>query len=535
MLRAARPDLPSAFVRMVDRALDPDSNSRYGSPEALGEELASLVSVRGDKPATGAIRGRRRWRYITSAGVLAVAAGIGSVAIWRTPDNTPTIAVLPFKNLSAEADSEYFADGLTGEIIRNLSVIEGLEVRSLTSSFMFKDKPRNVRDVGRQLRANLVVEGSVLRTKGKLRINAQLVRVADDTPLWSNRFDREPTDVFNIQDEISRSIVNELRLKLGSGQRRYTTSLEAYELYLKARALVDPHGGVPAARQAVKLFEQVVAMEPAFAPAHAGIADAWATMSVNYFGVAADEASAKMRPAAEKAVQLDPLLAEAHAARGVVLARDRDWTNSEAAFRRALALNRNLPSIKISCAVSTLFPEGKVDQAEQLLEAALREDPLPSDVRRNLTWVQVSAGHYDEAIDNSRRVLAVDPTDVHTQQVLGRALFQNGEKGEAIRAFERLGQGNHGFLGYAYAATGRRSEAEALAAQRKDFPASLVLIHAGLGEKDRAFEALERMAAEKDPRVAIYLTYPELAFLRADPRMAGFRRRLGLPSEALPH
>jgi serine/threonine protein kinase/tetratricopeptide (TPR) repeat protein len=533
-LDTARPNLPSAFVDIIDRALDPNPDNRYDSPDALGAELASLVSGRVGDSAASAIRTGRRWRYIAIAAVLTVAAGFGSVPPWWTSE-TPTIAVLPFKNLSAEGDSEYFVDGLTGEIIRNLSVIEGLEVRSLTSSFMFKSKPRNVHDVGQQLRANLIVEGSVLRADGRLRINAQLVRAADDTPLWSGRFDRELKDIFAVQDEISRSIVNELRLKLGRGQRRYNTSLEAYELYLKARALVDPHGGVPAARLAVKLFEQVVAMEPAFAPAHAGIADGWATMSFNSFGAAADEAYAKMRPAAEKAIQLDPLLAEAHAARGAVLARDRNWADSEAAFQRALALNRNIPTIKISFAVSTLFPQGKVERAEQLLEAALREDPLPSDVRRNLAWVQVSAGHYDEAIENSRRVLAADPTDVHTQQVLGRALFHSGDKSEAIGAFERLGQGNHGFLGYAYAATGRRSEAETLAAQRKAFPASLVLIHTGLGEKDRAFEALERMAAEKDPRVGIYLTYPELAFLRADPRMTAFRRSLGLSSEALPH
>ena len=125
-------------------------------------------------------------------------------------------------------------DGLTDEIIRNLSVIEGLDVRSRTSSFTFKDKPRNLRDVAQQLRANLVVEGSVLRADGRLRINAQLVRAADDVPLWSGKFDRESKDIFAVQDEISRSIVNELRLKLGRGQRRYNANLEAYELYLKS-------------------------------------------------------------------------------------------------------------------------------------------------------------------------------------------------------------------------------------------------------------------------------------------------------------
>ena len=137
------------------------------------------------------------------------------------------IAVVPFSNLSVEPESEYFVDGLTDEIIRNLAVIDGLEVRSRTSSFTFKNKPRNTREVGAALQASLVLEGSVLRQGDKLRINAQLVRVADDVPLWSGRFDRELKDVFAIQDEISRSIVNELRLKLGRGQRRYSTTIEA--------------------------------------------------------------------------------------------------------------------------------------------------------------------------------------------------------------------------------------------------------------------------------------------------------------------
>jgi TolB-like protein/Flp pilus assembly protein TadD len=439
------------------------------------------------------------------------------------------IAVLPFKNLSGETNSEYFVDGLTDEIIRNLSVIDGLAVRSRTSSFAFKGKLRDVGQVGQQLRANLVVEGSVLRSDGRLRVNVQLVRVADDTPLWSGRFDRKLEDIFVIQDEISRSIVNELRLKLGRGQRRYDTNLEAYEIYLKARALVDPHGGVALLRQAAKLFEQVIARDPAFAPAQAGLADAWAMMSVNSVGVQAEEAYARMRPAAEKAIHLDPLLAEGHAAMGVVLARDGDWAKSEAAFHRAIELNRNLASIYTSFAISALFPQGKVEDALGQLDVALRADAVPLDVRRNMAWVQVSAGRYDDAIGNCRGVLIADPDDGHTRQVLARALFHKGQVGEAIALLEKLGPGSSGFLGYAYAISGRRAEAEKLAAENANVPARLALIYAGLQDKDRTLEALERMAAGNDPRVGMYLTYPEVAFLRGDPRLAAFRKKLRLP------
>jgi eukaryotic-like serine/threonine-protein kinase len=528
-LFTVRPELPSAFVHLIDRALDPNPANRYESPAALGAELALLVPARAAGRESAGHGARRQWKLIAIAGALAVAAGLGSTALWWTA-RTPTIAVLPFKNLSADPNSEYFVDGLTDEIIRNLSVIEGLDVRSRTSSFTFKDKPRNLRDVAQQLRANLVVEGSVLRADGRLRINAQLVRAADDAPLWSGKFDRESTDIFAVQDEISRSIVNELRLKLGGGQRRYNANLEAYELYLKARAHGDPVN-VKEARIAADLFERVIAKDPAFAPAYAGLADAWAVMSINRAGVDPDEAFAIMQPAAQKALQLDPLLPEGHAAMGVVSARTRNWRDAESAYRRALDLNGSLTSVHMNFVLSTLWPQGKVDESLSQLRVALNADPLSLDLQRLIAYAQISAGRYDESLAIGRRVLAAEPDHPHARQQFARVLFLKGETAEAIRRFEQLGSGSHNFLGYAYAAAGRRAEAEALAAQRQDFPASLVLIHAGLGDKDRVFEALDRMAAEEDPRVGIYVTYPELAFLRGDARLAAFRRKLNLPRD----
>jgi TolB-like protein/tRNA A-37 threonylcarbamoyl transferase component Bud32 len=530
-LAAERPDLPSSFVRIVDRALNPNPENRYSTPADLGSELASLRPV---DASTDATPRRRTWTAAAVAAVVIVSAGLALAPRWLRSE-TPTIAVVPFQNLSADPDGEYFVDGLTDEIIRNLSVIDGLDVRSRTSSFVFKGKPRNLRDVAQQLRATFVVEGSVLSSDGRLRINAQLVRAADDVPIWSNSFDRESKDVFAIQDEISRSIVNELRLTLGRGQRRYNTNLEAYELYLRARARGSPVNPVQG-KVAADLFQQVIDKDPSFAPAYAGLADAWAAMSINRVDTAVRpaEAFASMKPAAERALQLDPLLAEAHAAMGVVLARDRKWADAEAAFRRATELNANLASIRMNFVTSTLWPQGKVDQSVSQVRAALRRDPLSVEVQALLAYVLVSAGQYEEAIEIGRRIVpsaaAANDGLNHSRQVLARALFQHGEKAEAVQRFEQLGSGNDGLRGYAYAVTGRHAEARALAAQRQNFPASLVLIHTGLGETDRAFEALERMAAETDPRVGIYLTYPELALLRKDPRMNAFRQKLGLPS-----
>jgi tetratricopeptide (TPR) repeat protein len=287
---------------------------------------------------------------------------------------------------------------------------------------------------------------------------------------------------------------------------------------------------------AANLFQQVIDKDPSFAPAYAGLADAWAAMSINRGDAAVppDEAFAFMKPAAERALQLDPLLAEAHAAIGMVRARDRKWAEAEVAFRRAAELNGNLSSISMNFVMSTLWPQGKVDKSVSQLRAALRQDPLSVEVQALLAYVLVSAGQYEESIQIGRRIVpsagaAADGRN-HSRQVLARALLQHGDTAEALQRFEQLGSGSDGLRGFAYAVTGRQADARALAAQRQNFPASLVLIHAGLGEIDRAFEGLERMVAEKDPRVGIYLTYPELASLRNGPRMNTIRQKLGLPS-----
>lgn len=518
-LAAARPDLPPRFIRAIDRATDPNPQRRYESAAAFGQGL---------REATRSKHARKWWIGATAA-ALALISILGVARLWR-PAQRPTIAVLPFRNLSAEAGSDYFVDGLTDEIISNLSVIDGLDVRSQTSSFALKGKERNLADVAGQLHANLVVEGSVLRSGDHLRVNAQLVRTSDDVPLWSGRYDRELKDVFAIQDEISRSIVNELRLKLGRGQRRYNTNLDAYELFLRGRAQLDRAGtaNAPEARVAADLFQQAIAKDAAFAPAYGQLVAAWAVMSVNYGGVPSDEAFTKMQPAAARALDLDPLLAEAHVAMGLVHARAREWAEAEQSFHTARDLNPNLALVPTTFALSTLFPEGKLAEALEEVHLAEKIDPLAPEVPSIAGYVQMSAGLYNDAIVNSRRALARQPEAAHAAQVMARALFQTGHTGEAIAIFEKQGRPSAGFLGYAYAKTGRRIEAEQLAAASAGLPAREALIYAGLGDRDKTFDALERMAAGHEPRTGAYLTYPELALLRGDPRLAALRVKLGL-------
>ncbi len=551
-VQTARRDMPPKLARVIERAIDALPDRRYESAAALGADLAALrprpriVRLASAAGMTAAaillvvmgweVAGRQVGSSRTPGVLLAGFAGLNPVgAMHVNPVERSIIAVLPLKNLSAEPDSEYFVDGLTDEIIRNLAVIKGLEVRSRTSSFAFKDKPRNLQDVGEQLGVNLVVEGSIMRSGKRLRIDAQLVQVAGDVPRWAERYDRELEDIFAIQDEISRAIVNKLRLTLGTGQRRYDTNLEAYEPYLKARVLVGRRGFLPA-QQAVKLFEQAIARDPSFAPAYAGLADASASASTDIPGplrpnvIPPETALALMRPAAEAALRLDPLLAEAHAAMGLLHSRTREWQKAEESFRRAVDLNPSLTAIYTNYSSSTLLPLGKLDEAERLLRAALQIDPLSLEVRRGLGALQICAGRYEEAIDNLEHVRTVDPDFTYVDLNLARALTFAGRLAEALPRWEvrKREPGWQHWMAYAYVIAGRRADVEKMAAAH-DHPYRLAIIYAALGDKDRALQALDRAADIVPHRVALLVRDPEMAPLRGDPRFAAVRRKLGLP------
>jgi serine/threonine protein kinase/tetratricopeptide (TPR) repeat protein len=535
-LAATGRNLPPRLRQVIARTLDPDPDCRYPSAEALGSALSALERV----PAAV----RAAYVSITLAVVVAVAVVAspprGSPVPTDGDTGTPAesresataIAVMPFKNLSAEPDSDYFVDGLTTEVIRGLARIDGLQVRSQTSSFMFKDKPRDLDVIVARLRVAFVIEGDVLRVGNRLRVTAQFVRTADDVPVWSERFDRNVDDVFDIQDEISRAIVNNLRLTLNRGQRQYRTSLAAYETYLRARSLVGRRG-TESARQAARLFEQVIALDPAMTPAHAGLVDAYAEMAWQIEGGnSLDWALDRMRPAAARALELDPLLAEAHAAMGITAARDRDWTNAAASFERAIALNPILTHIQATYSQTVLVPTGQLRKAQQLLRAAARMDPLSPALRRELAWALFADRRFDEAAALFREALAIDPGLPFATQGLARALTFAGRPVEAIAVWEGrpASDGNwERWLMHAYVRAGRRADTERLVeAHRTEHPYRQAIIYSALGDKDGTFEALARAAEILPHRTALLLVLPEMALLRDDPRLETVRTALDL-------
>jgi TolB-like protein/tRNA A-37 threonylcarbamoyl transferase component Bud32/Flp pilus assembly protein TadD len=531
--------IPTRLRRVIARALDPDPDQRYATADMFGASLseldraprlrvASLTAI-----ASVVVIGLLAWGYGDSFLAKAPATdGAATIA----PASTPTIAVMPFKNLSSEAGTDDFVDGLTTEVIRNLAAIDGLQVRSQTSSFFFKDRPRDLREIGERLRVGLVVEANVLRVGKQLRINAQLVQVAGDVPLWSERFERTLDDVFAIQDEISLAIVNNLRLTLGRGQRRYQTNLPAYELYLRARAVGAERTFEQRAEAAIKLFKQVIDLDPTYAPAYAGLAGVWSSIAWNV--VVAEHV--EMRPAARKALELDPLLAEAHVAMGLVYTQDRDWDNAVKAFERALSLNPNLTQIH-SAYSDTLVLMGQPERALRLLEQALVMDPLSLTVRRDLGYAQFLNGRFEDAIANFRRVKAVDPDFRGTDLLESRALMMAGRPEDAIAV--SLSRPNHSWerwLARAYVMTGRQQEFERLIEEnRRETPDRrayhLAIISAGRGDKNRTFEALDQAAKLEPERTAALILNPEMKFLVGDPRHAALKRRLRLPVERDPN
>jgi serine/threonine-protein kinase len=551
-LRTARPDLPAKLVRVIARAIDPQPERRYASADALAADLVAL------KPRSTVVVWARR--LSVAAAILLIGAIGWEVGARQTGSATrpsavlsrfagwvpggapsgaikhPVIAVLPFTTLSREPGSDDLAEGLTVGLIEDLAGIDGLSVTSQGSSFTFKNKSPKPRDVGRDLGANLIVVGTLQLSGGMLRVSAQLLRAEDETSLWSDHFDRQITsskEVLAIQDEMARAIVDKLRLRLGRGQRRYDETSLALPLlyqYYKARALQSRRGHENAV-QAARLFEEIVAGDSSFPPAWAGLASALAEaarIANEGVGLPSPQDVARIRHAATKALELDPMMAEAHAAIGLVFAYDRDWAQAEAAFERALALNPSKTTIHTDFVASTLGPQGRLKEALQRLADAEAADPFSLDVQRVKAGVLVDSERYDEAIQSGKWVTARDPTFPYAEKIVGRALVLSGKHQEALTIFQNNPK-EWAMLGYVYAAMGRREEAEAIAAAHPDVPGRLMLVYAGLGDKDRAFAAFERMMSVNWWLAVYQIRRPELALLRGDPRVAAVLRKLGLP------
>ncbi len=518
-----RTGVPMELEKIVKKTLAKKPSERYQHAADLIVDLKSTARESGARagrnmarpPARAPRLALRMWLPVALVIVAAVTSAV--ILVGRSQNETAqrqkSIAVLPFENMSESSDDEYFSDGLAEDIIDALTQVPGLRVTARTSAFSFRGQKLDVREIGARLGVEHILEGSVRRSGNRLRVTAQLVKASDGYHLWSQRFDREMTDVFAIQDEISQAIVEKLRVRLAEDRplvKRHTESMEAYNLFLRGRHSVlrmTPES-LPKGRE---YLEQAIAIDPDYALAYAGMAES-SFYSALWGYRNPKEDLLRTKSAAMEALRRDETLAEAHSMLGLVLGiLDFDWEGAELEFRRALELNPASPIVRYSYGFWLLRPTGRLNEALLHVQEAVRLDPLSPNYNAWLGALLASDGQVDRAVEQYMRAIELDPSLWRPHWLLAMTYVRTRRFEDAIaeanKACELSGgtAATLGTLGLAYALMGRRAEAEALLEQltersRTDYitPVAIALIHVGLKDTDRVLEWLEKGVEERD-------------------------------------
>jgi serine/threonine-protein kinase len=513
-----RPDLPGAIARTIERALDRDPAVRHRSAGAMQQDLMNALSLE--------IAGGESQR----------AAGPSR------PASPPSVAVLPFENLGPDRDIEYFCSGLAEELLTALGKVEGLRVASRTSALAVRHGDNtDIKSICRRLGVNAVLEGTVRKAGDRLRISAQLVSAADGCHLWSEGYDRQMADVFAVQDEIARSVVDRLKLRLndlspGPLIKRHTDNPRAYQLYLRGRFYWGRRyqGGLGIA---IEEFRKAIEEDAGYAPAYAGLADAIAFLGF-YCLRRPRTAFAEAREAAGRALAIDPDLPEAHTSSALVALGDLwDSAGAERAFRRAIELDPNqaFPRLYLSWTlVLDGNPSGGIDEARQAQEL----EPLSPLVNAGVAHTLFLARRYDDAIVECERAFEVDPTSIVATYVMAACRAQQSRLPEGIELMERAVVLSDrapfylALLGNFHGKAGDAARAQALIDELRDLggrqyvpPQSVAFIYAGLGDLDRAFEWQARAFEDGAPPFNYFS--PVIENMHADPRHLADMRRMG--------
>ena len=456
-------------------------------------------------------------------------AGSGVAATAAATEKS--IAVLPFVDLSQAKDQEYFCDGISEEILDALARIEGLRVVARTSSFSFKGKNADVSEIAQKLNVRNVLEGSLRRDGNRIRITAQLVSATNGFHLWSETYERELQGVFAVQDEITRAIVDALKIKLAiAPAAQPQRNSEAYELYLKGRFFWNKRTGNDL-KKSIDYFNQAIAKDPGYALAYAGLADAYALLSV-YAVAPPRDAFPKAKAAAQKALELDNRLAEAHTSLAEALASyDFDFPQAIAEFKRAIELNPNYATAHHWYGNSVLMVLGRFDEAIAEVKRSVELDPLSIINNADLGQTYYMAHRYDEAVDQLRKAVEIEPGFYYAHSDLGQALQVKGDLAGAIAEYQKARELNDdpfplGQLGNAYAVSGKTAEAlkildqlEQISKQRYVAAYSFALVHLGLGHKDEALRWLEKSYEDRAAYDVLSIPHdPLLDPLHGDPR-----------------
>jgi len=573
-----RPAIPADVAALVMRCLAKDPASRLTSTELrreieglLAKATASSFETRppaaianaAEPPRVADVSSaptRRRWRRLALIAAGVVVAGGTIVPLLsrdrgaRVSADPPTraarlgprsVAVLPFENSSSDKDNEYFADGVTDELISALARVRGLRVTSRSTSFAFKGSRLGVRTIGDSLGVQMVLEGSVRKAGNQLRIFTQLTRATDDSAIWSQTYDRELRDVFKVQEELAQSILVELQKAMGSGSiasgadgapaqlvRHTTKDKDAYDLYLRGRYFWNRRTQEGFTKGS-SYFNQAIARDSTFAAARAGLADSYCILA--NFGIRpAREVCPQTADAARRAIALDSTLAEAHASLGFVnLFYYWDFDTAERELKKAIMLDSTYSNAYLWLN-HLAWARGDTSSSLAYMQRAVEVEPLSLILRARLGTALWRAGRLKAAEEQLRHTLDLDSTFVDARGTLTRVELDEGRLDAAVADAERVGRRFD--LAYVYARAGRREDAlkavrELEAMSRRGewvYPIHMAYIYGALGNADVAFAWLDRSYAARDPDLIFIATEPFLAPIRGDPRLVALARQVGV-------
>ena len=509
-------------------------------PETGAHDITSLSA-----------KGRRPWRSRVALGIAAVAV-VASLAVvgWfykfaARGEAIDSLAVLPFVNANGDPSTEYLSDGITESLINSLSQLPNLKVMSRDSVFRYKGKDTDVQTVGRELGVRAIFKGKVTQRGDTLSVSSELIDARDSTHIWGQQYDRKLADMGALAEEIAGQMAGALRMRLTAAEEKrltksYTANAEAYRDYLKGRYWWNK-GTEDGFNKGIDYFQQAIAKDPAYALAYSGLADCYSSLA-DFGLLPAKEAYLKAKDAALKAVELDDTLAEAHGSLALIKSSyDWDWSSADKEIRRAIELNPGYADAHRLHA-EVLWQTGRLNEAIAESKANLELDPISLGNNVDLGVEYFLARQYDQVIEQERKVLELDPNYVDAYYFRGiaylkKSMYKEGkadlEKGVAIAPASEVALTG---LGYSYAVTGRRAEAHRvldklneLSKQKYVSPIWRVKIYAGLVEKDKAFEWLEKAYDDHSIVSVGYIkTNPMFDPLRSDPRYADLLRRTNL-------
>ncbi len=454
-----------------------------------------------------------------------------------------SIAVMPFVNESGNADVEYLSDGMTETLIRSLSQLANLQVKPRSSVFRYKGKETDAKTIGTELNVQAILNGRVVQRGDQLTLNLELIDVQKDVVLWSEQYNRKQTDLVTLQTEIAKDVSAKLKSKLSGADEAKVTKAstadpEAYQAYLKGRYFLNRRT-TEDIKKSIEQFKAAVDRDPNYALALTGLADCYSLLT-GYAGIPLSETLPQARAYAERAIAIDAQLGEPHATLGLINQQSRRWAESEREYKRAIELSPDYAAAYTGYS-GLLRVLRRYDEADLMTRKARELDPLSSGIGINLSIGHQIRNDHSASIENSLKIIELDPSFSAAYSFLGQSYLKQGRSSEAIANFEKAVQLSNrdsvalAFLGYGHAATGNRPQAVAVAkeleeryAEKKSGGFYVAVVYAGLGDKDKAFEWLEKDFQNNEDLRNIGWAIP-LEPLRDDPRYKDLLKRMGLP------